>query len=125
MKENDLATQIIGAAIKIHKDVGPGLLESVYEECFAYELKEINLNYERQKHIPLIYKNIKLDCAFRADFIIEDKVIVELKAIDSIANNHKSQLLTYLKLTDIKLGLLINFNNSMLKDGVYRVVNHL
>ncbi len=125
MKENDLATLIIGAAIKIHKDVGPGLLESVYEECFAYELKEINLNYERQKHIPLIYKNIKLDCAFRADFIIEDKVIVELKAIDSIANNHKSQLLTYLKLTDIKLGLLINFNNSMLKDGVYRVVNHL
>lgn len=125
MKENDLATLIIGAAIKIHKDVGPGLLESVYEECFAYELKEINLSYERQKHIPLIYKKIKLDCAFRADFIIEDKVIVELKAIDGIANNHKSQLLTYLKLTDIKLGLLINFNNSMLKDGVYRVVNHL
>ncbi len=125
MNENELSNLIIGAALSIHKDIGPGLLESVYEECFDFELRERDLKFERQKHIPLIYKNIKLEGAFRADFIIEDKIIVELKAVESIANTHKSQLLTYLKLTDLKLGLLINFNNSLLKDGIHRVVNKL
>jgi len=125
MNENELSNLIIGAALSIHRDIGPGLLESVYEECFDFELRERDLKFERQKHIPLIYKNIKLEGAFRADFIIEDKIIVELKAVESIANTHKSQLLTYLKLTDLKLGLLINFNNSLLKDGIHRVVNKL
>ncbi len=125
MNENELSNLIIGAALSIHRDIGPGLLESVYEECFDFELRERDLKFERQKHIPLIYKNIKLEGAFRADFIIENKIIVELKAVESIANTHKSQLLTYLKLTGLKLGLLINFNNSLLKDGIHRVVNKL
>ncbi len=125
MNENELSNIIIGAALTVHRDLGPGLLESVYEECFDYELTYRELNFERQKYIPLIYKSIKLEGAFRADFIIENKIIVELKAVESIANTHKSQLLTYLKLTGLKLGLLINFNNSLLKDGIHRVVNKL
>ncbi|MFN5705089.1 MAG: GxxExxY protein [bacterium] len=125
MNENELSNIIIGAALTVHRDLGPGLLESVYEECFDFELNERDIKFERQKYIPVVYKNIKLEGAFRADFIIENKIIVELKAVESIANTHKSQLLTYLKLTDLKLGLLINFNNSLLKDGIHRVVNKL
>jgi GxxExxY protein len=125
MRENDLSTIVIGAAIKIHRELGPGLLESAYEQCMAYELELEEISFEQQVYIPLIYKEIKIDKAFKADFLIEDKLIVELKSVENLMDVHKSQLLTYLRLTDKRLGLLINFNNVLLKNGITRVVNNL
>lgn len=125
MQENDISSMIIGASIKVHKVIGPGLLESAYEECLAYEFNKMNLNYKRQSFIPLIYEEVKLFHAFKADFIIEDKVILEIKSVENILNVHKAQLLTYLKLSDKKLGLLINFNSHLLRDGITRIVNKL
>ena len=110
---------------KIHTTLGPGLLESVYEEILAYELQNKNLNIHRQKGIAVVYNDIKMDLGFRADIIVENKVIIEIKSVEAISPVHQKQLLTYLKITDIKLGLLINFNEALIKDGIQRIVNNL
>lgn len=125
MHENEIAKQILDCAFKIHKDVGPGLLESVYEELLSYEIIKRGLFVQRQVGIPLNYESIKMEIGFRADIIVENKVIIELKSIETILDVHKKQLLTYLKLSGLKLGLLINFNVYMLKDGIVRIVNKL
>lgn len=125
MNENEISHIIIGLCIKIHKKLGPGLLESSYEECLCYELTKAGMNYSRQQAIPIIYDEVKLDHGFRADIIIENKVIVEIKSIECLQPIHSAQLLTYLKLSNIKLGLLINFNSFSIKDGIKRIVNKL
>ena len=125
MTENEIATIIVDAAFKIHKRLGPGLLESVYETTLAYELAKRGLQLRRQQSMPVIYEDVRMDVGFRADLIVEGKVIVEIKSIDVIAPVHRKQLLTYLRLTDKKLGLLINFNVELIKDGITRVVNNL
>ena len=123
MTEQEISKLVFDSALKVHKMLGPGLLESAYEECLFYELKKSNLKVEKQKALPLIYEEVKLDIGYRIDIIIEDKFIVEIKAVESLNEVHLAQLLTYLKLTDCKLGLLINFNVKLLKDGVRRVIN--
>ena len=125
IKENKVSNKIIGAAIEVHKNLGPGLLESTYEECLCRELSLNGLSFERQKPLPINYKGIHLDCSYRLDLVVENCVIVELKSIDTLLPIHYAQLLTYLKLTGLKLGLLINFNVPVLKDGIKRVVNEL
>lgn len=121
--ENRLTDQIIGAAIEVHRHLGPGLLESAYEECLCYELNLRQLSFKRQISIPLSYKGLKLDCAYRLDFIVEDAIVVELKAAADLDPIHASQLLTYLKILNKRVGLLINFNVPVLKNGLKRVVN--
>ncbi len=123
MTEQEISKLVFDSALKVHKILGPGLLESAYEECLFYELKKSNLKVEKQKALPLIYEEVKLDIGYRIDIIIEDKFIVEIKAVESLNEVHLAQLLTYLKLTNCKLGLLINFNVKLLKDGVRRVIN--
>ena len=118
----DITKIIIGCAINVHKELGPGLLESAYEECLYYELIKAGLKAERQKAIPIIYKEIKLDCGYRADLIVEDKVVIELKTVDEFNPVHEAQILTYLKFDEKKLGLLINFNVLRLKDGIKRYI---
>ncbi len=125
MHENEISQNIVDAAFQIHITLGPGLLESVYEEVMFYELTKRDLKVQRQKGIPVIYKDIKMELGFRADLIVEDKVIIELKSVETIAPVHQKQLLTYLKLTNLKLGLLINFNENLIKDGIQRIVNNL
>ena len=125
MTENEISSKIIGAAIEVHKQLGPGLLESSYEVCLAYELKQQGLNIQTQVALPVVYKEVKLNAGYRIDILIENKVIIELKAVDFLANIHTAQLLTYLKLKELKLGLLINFNSVKLIDGVRRIVNNL
>lgn len=125
MTENDISYKIIGAAIEIHKSLGPGLLESVYEAALAFDLRELNLKVNTQVPMPLIYKNIKQEVGFRLDLLVEDKVIVEIKSVELLAPVHYTQVLTYLKLSDKKLGLLINFNSKILKDNIHRMVNNL
>ncbi|MBK6951046.1 MAG: GxxExxY protein [Crocinitomicaceae bacterium] len=125
MTENDLSAKIIGAAIEVHKQLGPGLLESTYEICLAFELKELGLEVKQQVALPVVYKDVKLDAGYRIDLIVENKVIVEIKSVEALADIHTAQLLTYLKLKDIKLGLLINFNSVKAIDGVKRIVNKL
>lgn len=125
MTENEIAAQVVDAAYQIHVKLGPGLFESVYEVVLAYELKNRGLHIERQAPISIEYEGIKFDEGFRADVIVENKVIIELKSIESLGNVHKKQLLTYLKLTNMKLGLLINFGESLIKDGIVRIVNGL
>jgi len=125
MTENEIATQVVDAAYQIHTKLGPGLFESVYEVVLAYELKKRGLQVERQTPIPIEYETIKFDEGFRADIIVENKVIVEIKSIEKLANVHKKQIITYLKLTNMKLGLLINFGEALIKDGIVRVVNGL
>ena len=120
---NKLTEKIIGICIDIHKKLGPGLFESVYEEILCYELSKKNISYERQKTIPVIYDEIKMDIGFKADVIVDDKVIIELKSVENILPVHKKQLLTYLKLSDKKIGLLINFNVQLLKEGITRIIN--
>ncbi|MBK9591900.1 MAG: GxxExxY protein [Crocinitomicaceae bacterium] len=117
MTENDLSAKIIGAAIEVHKQLGPGLLESTYEICLAFELKELGLEVKQQVALPVVYKDVKLDAGYRIDLIVENKVIVEIKSVEALADIHTAQLLTYLKLKDIKLGLLINFNSVKAIDG--------
>ena len=117
-----LSKEIIGCAIEVHRLLGPGLLESAYEECLMYELKKNELKVERQKPIPIIYKEIKLDCGYRLDLLVENKVIIELKSIDAFLPVHEAQILTYLKFSGIKVGLLINFNVTVLKNGLKRYV---
>ena len=118
-----LTDQIIGAAIQVHRALGPGLLESAYEACLAYELFERGLAVEKQKTLPVTYRNIKLDTGYRLDLLVEGKVIIEVKAVDKFAPIHSAQLLSYLKLSDCSVGLLINFNVKVLKHGIQRVVN--
>jgi len=125
MTENELSFKIIGAALALHKNLGPGLLESTYENALAYDLREAGFKVQQQLPMPFIYKEIKLDIGYRLDLLIENKVIVEVKSIENLAPVHFAQLLTYLKLSDLKLGLLINFNTKVLKDDIHRMVNNL
>lgn len=118
----ELSNKIIGCAIEVHKQLGPGLLESAYEECLAYELIQAGLNIERQKPIPVVYKEVKLECGYRADIVAENAIIIELKAIDILTTIHEAIVLTYLKFAHKKLGLLMNFNVTRLKDGLKRYV---
>jgi len=119
----DLTRRIIGAAIEVHRQLGPGLLESAYEECLCYELSLRRLAFERQKPLPIDYKGLRLHCAYRLDLIVDDKVIVEIKAMDGLLPIHTAQLLTYLKAAGKELGLLINFNVPILRSGIKRIVN--
>ncbi len=123
MDINNLTGKVIGAAIEVHKTLGPGLLESVYEECLCRELQLSKISYERQKSLPVEYKGAMLDCGYRLDLVVEGRLIVELKSCDTLQPIHEAQLLTYLKLTNIKVGLLINFNVPVLKDGIKRMAN--
>jgi GxxExxY protein len=125
MTENELSRVTFDCALKVHKSLGPGLLESAYEECLFYELKKTGLFVEKQKSLPLIYEEVKLDIGYRIDLIVENKLILEIKSVESLNDVHFAQLLTYLKLTDCKLGMLINFNVNLIKYGIKRVVNNL
>ena len=125
MTENAIAKEIVDAAFRIHTTLGPGLLESVYDAVLAHELGRRGLRIARQQPIPVIYDNVRIDIGFRADLIVEDKVIVEIKSVEVLAPVHKKQLLTYLRLADKRLGLLINFHVALIKDGITRIVNGL
>ena len=125
MNENALSEKIIGCCIRVHKILGPGLLESVYEKALIYELAKLGIKCSRQKEIPMKYQDFRLNIGFIADIVVEDKVIIELKSVDKLSPLHHKQLLTYLKLTHLKLGLLINFNVTLIKDGVKRIANNL
>lgn len=119
-EHSDLTNRIIGAAIAVHRELGPGLLESAYEECLASEFGVVGLAFERQVPLPVVYRNTRLDCGYRLDFVVESHVILELKAIDKIAPIHEAQLMTYLRLSKRPVGLLMNFNVPVLKDGIVR-----
>ena len=120
MLDNEITQHIIGAAIEVRKQLGPGLLESAYEECLCHELATRKINFERQKPIPLVYKEVKLDCGYRLDILVEGRIVVELKSVDGLGPIHEAIILTYLKLSSHKLGLLINFNVPLLKNGIKR-----
>ena len=123
--ENEIATSVVNICFSMHSAYGPGLFETVYEEIFCYEFAKAGIPFTRQQAIPLIHDEIKMDVGFRADVIIENKVIIELKSIETLAPVHYKQVQTYLKLTGCKLGLLINFNVNLIKDGIHRIVNKL
>jgi GxxExxY protein len=125
MTENEISEKIIGCAIEVHRSLGPGLLESSYLECLFYELQVAGLSVEKQKSLPLIYKEVKLDAGYRLDLIVEDKVIIEIKSVESLNDIHIAQVLTYLKVSGCRLGLLMNFNVLRLIDGLRRLVNKL
>jgi len=125
MTENELSNLIIGLAIEVHKDLGPGLLESAYKECLYYKLIKSGLQVFKEKPMPLIYEEVKLECGYRIDLLVENKVVIEIKSVETLNDVHLAQTLTYMKLGNYKLGLLINFNVSLLKDGIKRVVNKL
>jgi GxxExxY protein len=125
MDENELSNVIIGSALRVHRKLGPGVLESAYQECLFYELVKSGLFVEKQKALPLVYDEVKLECGYRIDLFVEKKVIVEIKSMDALAAIHGSQVLTYLRLSGCHLGLLINFNVVLLKDGIKRIVNNL
>lgn len=122
---NKLSSRVIGSAIEVHKTLGPGLLESTYEECLCHELNLQGLAFERQKPLPITYKDRKLDCGYRLDVLVEDKIILELKSCEKIDPIHKAQLLTYLRLSGLQLGLILNFNVTLMRDGIVRIVNGL
>jgi len=125
MSENEISRIIFECALKVHKALGPGLLESSYEECMYYELKRSGLKVHKQKALPLIYEEVKLEIGYRIDLMVGDKVIIEVKSVDSLNDIHLAQVLTYLKLSNCKLGMLINFNVTLIKNGIRRVVNNL
>jgi GxxExxY protein len=125
MSENELSKIVVDCAFKVHNSLGPGLLESSYEECLFYKLNKTGLKIEKQKSLPLIYEEVKLEIGYRIDLMIENKLIVEIKSVESLNEVHFAQLLTYLKLTNCKLGLLINFNVALIKNGIKRIVNNL
>ena len=125
MTENELSKVVFDIGMKIHKALGPGLLESAYEECLFYELQKLGLFVEKQKALPLIYEEVKLDVGYRIDLLVEKKLIIELKSVEALNDLHLAQILTYLKLSNCKLGLLINFNTVLFKNGIKRVVNNL
>lgn len=119
---NKLSNKVIGLALEVHKNLGPGLLESAYKQCLAYELNKNDIKFTLEQPIPLKYKEILVDCSFRADMIVENCIIIELKAVDKILPIHEAQLITYLKITGIRLGLLFNFNTKLLKNGIQRII---
>lgn len=123
MTENEIAKKVIGIAIGIHTKLGPGLLESAYKECLFYKIKKSGLKVTKEVSMPLIFEEVKLNCGYRIDLLIEDKLVIELKSVESLNDVHLAQTLTYMKLGDYKLGLLINFNVSLLKNGLKRVIN--
>lgn len=123
MTENEISKIVFNCGLKVHRSLGPGLLESAYEECLFYELMKTGVTVEKQKGLPLIYEEVKLDVGYRTDLIIESKLIVEIKAVEALNDIHLAQVLTYLKLSGCKLGLLINFNSVLFKDGVKRIIN--
>ena len=123
MNENDIAYQVIGAALEVHKSLGPGLLESAYQECLAFKLKELGFSIEKEKPMPLVFEEVKLECGYRIDLLVNSKVVIEVKSVEALNDVHMAQILTYLKLGDYKLGLLINFNVALLKNGIKRVIN--
>jgi hypothetical protein len=125
MTENELSKIVFEAGLKVHKALGPGLLESAYEECLFYELQKFGLFVEKQKALPLIYEDVKLDAGYRVDLLVEKKIVIEIKSVEALNDLHLAQILTYLKLSNCKLGLLINFNTVLFKNGVKRVVNNL
>ena len=123
MTEEEISKLVLESALKVHKALGPGLLESAYEECLFYELKKLDLKVEKQKPLPLIYEDVKMDVGYRIDIIVEEKFIIEIKSVEALNDVHLAQILTYLRLSDCKLGMLINFNVKLLKNGVRRVIN--
>jgi GxxExxY protein len=123
MTENELSKIVFECGLKVHRALGPGLLESAYEECLFYELNSTGVHIERQKGLPLVYNEVKLDIGYRVDLVLENKLIIEIKAVDALHDIHIAQILTYLKLSGCKLGLLINFNSVLFKDGVKRIIN--
>lgn len=125
MTEDEISYKVIGAAIELHRSLGPGLLESVYENTLAFDLKDCGLHVEQQVPIPLIYKEVKMECGYRIDLLVEKKVVLEIKSVEILAPVHYAQTLTYLRLNNLKLGLLINFNTVLLKDSIHRIVNKL
>ncbi len=120
---NLLTEKIIGCAIEVHKGIGPGLLESAYEECLCYELSQSGLAFRRQVNLPVVYKDVNLECGYRLDLIVEELIIIEIKAVDSILPIHEAQLLSYLRMMDKRVGLILNFHSSIMKYGVRRIVN--
>ena len=121
-KFEELSNKVIGLALEVHKELGPGLLESSYQQCLAYELSKNSISFEIEKELPVVYKNIKLDCGYRIDILIENSLLLELKSVEKLLPIHEAQILTYMKLADIKIGLLINFNVKILKEGIKRFV---
>lgn len=122
MNEEEIFKKILDCSFKVHTALGPGLLESAYEECLCYELGKSGLNYEKQKPLPLVYEEVKLEAGYRVDILVENKIIVEIKSVDALADIHLAQILTYLKLSGCRLGLLVNFNVKHLKEGIRRVI---
>ncbi|MFH1981138.1 MAG: GxxExxY protein [Pseudomonadota bacterium] len=122
MEFEDLTSKVIGCAVEVHRQLGPGMLESAYEQCLAHEFVLNRIIFKRQISLPVHYKGVQLDCGYRLDFLVEDKLIIELKAVEAILPIHKAQLLSYLKISELSVGLLINFNVALLKDGITRMV---
>ena len=125
MHENKIGTQIVNSAYEVHTQLGPGLLESAYQKCLLYEIKKKGLNVLSEVQLPVRYKEAEIDCAYRLDIIVENKVVIEIKSVENLLNIHTAQLITYLKLTDCRLGYLLNFNTARLKYGIKRIVNNL
>ena len=125
LSENEIATGVIGIAIEVHSALGPGLLESAYQECLAYKLEEAGFRIEKEKPMPVVFEKVRLDVGYRVDLLVENKLVIELKSVEALNDVHLAQTLTYLKLGKFKLGLLINFNVNLLKNGIRRVVNGL
>lgn len=125
MTENEISKVVVDCALKVHRQLGPGLLESAYQECLMYELKNQGLAVEKEKPMPLVYDTVKLDIGYRMDLLINNKLVIEIKSVESLNDIHLAQILTYLKLSGCKLGLLINFNVALIKHGIKRVVNNL
>lgn len=123
MTENEIAHKIIGAALEVHKPLGSGLLKSAYKECLDYKLQQLNLKTEKEKPMPLVFEEVKLECGYRIDILVENKLVIEIKSVEAFNDVHLAQTLTYMKLGNYKLGLLINFNVSLLKNGIKRVIN--
>lgn len=124
MTENEIANKIIGLAIEVHKALGPGLLESAYKECLMYKIIQSGMFAEKEKPMPLVFEEVKLDCGYRMDILVEHKLVIEIKSVEALNDVHLAQTLTYMKLGNFKLGLLINFNVALLKNGIKRVVNN-
>jgi GxxExxY protein len=125
MNENEISYKVIKLAIAVHNALGPGLLESAYKECLFFKLKEAGLSVEKEKPVPLVFEKVKLDCGYRLDLLVENKLVVEVKSVEGLNDVHLAQTLTYLRLGNLRLGLLINFNVKLLKEGIRRIVNHL
>ena len=122
MKFDDLSKKVIGCALNVHRELGPGLLESTYEQCLCYELSKAGLQFEQQKELPVKYQDVEIDCGYRIDLLVEGALIIELKSVDALQRIHEAQLLTYMKLSNVGIGLLINFNSILLRDGIRRMV---